>query len=240
MKSIRWPGFVAFVVLVALLIGGALLFAGPITKSILESTLSKMNGARVDIASVDISWSPLAMQLNDIQVTDKQQPMINAVQVGNARFQISFGDVLLKKVIIDEMSMNRIEVDTPRKVSGALKKQQKPEMEDKDDAFLGFDMPDMELPDIKEILQIEPLQTDKLIETLNNDFDTTRQQWQASYDDITNQARWDTYQVRYDQIREAFKGNFAQKLAAIKDAKALRDDLKKEIEKVRQIKQQFS
>lgn len=239
MKSIRWPGFIAFAVLLAVLIGGTLLFAETIAKSILESSLSKMNGARVDIANVNIGYSPLSLELQNIEVADKQTPMVNAVQIGKALFRISFGDLLLKKVIIDEMSLNNIEVNTPRKISGALIKK-KEKVEDKGEPMFGFEMPDIELPDIKEILQIEPLKTDKLIETLNTDFDNTKQSWQTIHDEVTNKVRWDSYETRYNKIKEDFKGNTAQKLSAIKDAKTLKEDLKQEVEKIKQAKQKFN
>ena len=51
MKFIRWPGFIAFFVLVAVIVGGTLLFAETITKSIFESSLSRINGAKVDISN---------------------------------------------------------------------------------------------------------------------------------------------------------------------------------------------
>ncbi len=239
MKMIRWPGFIAFVVLLALLIGGTWLFAETITKSMLESSLSSMNGARVDIAVVNISYSPLSLELNNIEVADKQRPMVNAVQIGKALFRISFGHLLVKKVRIEEMSLNNIEVDTPRKVSGTLVKK-KEKVQDMGEPMFDFEMPDIELPEIKDILQLEPLKTDKLIETLNTDYDVTKQNWESTYDDVTDKTRWDAYEDRYRKIKEEFKGNSIQKLNALKDARQLKIDLKQEVEKIKQAKEKFN
>ncbi|HEY9052658.1 MAG TPA: TIGR03545 family protein [Gammaproteobacteria bacterium] len=239
MKFIRWPGFIAFFVLVAVIVGGTLLFAETITKSIFESSLSRINGAKVDISNVEIGYSPLSIELQNIQVADKQQPMVNTVQIGVAKFRLSFGDLLLKKVIIDEMSLNNIEVETPRKSSGALVKK-KDKVEDKSDSMFAFDMPDIGLPEINKVLQVEPFKTDKLIETLNADFDATKQSWQTIHDDLMNKARWEGYESRYVKIKEEFKGSSEQKRDAIEDAKALKKDLKLEFEKVRNAKDQFN
>lgn len=239
MKFIRWPGFIAFIVLVSVLVGGALLFAEGITRSILETGFSKVNGARVDIAKVNIGYSPLSLELRDIQVADKQRPMVNSVQIGKALFQLSFGDLLLKKVLIEEMSLSDIEVETPRKVSGALVKK-KEKAEDKGESMFGLEMPDIGLPEIKDILQIEPLKTDKLIETLSSDYDSTKQNWQTIYDDVMNKTRWAEYENRYTKIKNEFKGSSAQKLDAIKDAKSLKKDLKQEAEKIKQAKEKFN
>ncbi|MFW2371915.1 MAG: TIGR03545 family protein [Gammaproteobacteria bacterium] len=239
MKLIRWPGFIAFVVLLALLVGGTLLFAGTIIKSMVETGLSKMNGARVDIADVNIGYSPLFLELYDIQVADQQRPMLNTVQIGKAMFRLSFADLLLKKVVIDEMSLDKVELETPRTKSGALVRK-KEKVEDKDESRFALDMPDIGLPDIKDVLQLEPLKTDQLIETLNTDLDSTSQNWQTIHDEVMNRARWDEYENRHTKIKEEFKGGSAQKLDAMKDSKALKKDLKQEVEKVRQAKQQFT
>ena len=99
MKIIRWPGLIAFILFFTLLIGGTLLFADTIVKSIIESTLTDMNEAKVDIASVQINYSPVSLSVNDIQITDPARPMVNSVQIGQARFAMSGGDLLLGKLI---------------------------------------------------------------------------------------------------------------------------------------------
>jgi len=235
MKAIRWPGLLAFVIIFGGLIGGTLLFAENIVKSMIESSLTDMNEARVDVGSVDIRYSPLALTVHNIQVADPAQPMVNSVQIGQARFALSFGDLWLKKLIIDDMSLTGIRVDTPRKKSGAIKKVAKQQaVEEEKPSMLGFDMPDMELPDVKQVLKVEPLTAEKLIGELNQDVEQTQQQWADIRDQINDKQRWNSYHTRYEQIRQAFQGDTAQKLKAIEDAKTLRKDLKQEVARIRQ------
>lgn len=241
MKIIRWPGLATFIVLATLSLGGTWLFAGPVVESIMESILTDMNDARVDIASVDIGYSPLSLDVNDIQITDRSRPMINSVQIGKASFSLSFGDLLLKKVIIDNMSLTEIRVDTPRKRSGAIRKAKKATTKtDDEDSLFDFDMPDIGFPDIDELMKNETLQARQTIEQLNQDLDQTRKQWTKIRDDIKDQKRWDQHKARYEQIREDFRGNTADKLAAIQDAKKLRRDLKQELERIRNARRQIN
>ena len=234
MKAIRWPGLLAFLVLFGGLIGGTLLFAESIVESMIETTLTDLNDAKVDVDSVSIQYSPLSLTVRDIQITDRAQPMQNAIQIGQARFAMSFGDLLLRKVIIDDMSLTGIQVNTPRKKSGAIKKAARTEEVEKDEkSMFDFEMPDIDLPDVKEILKNEPLTAEKLIDQLNKDFDNTRQQWSAIREDVVDPKRWNSYDRRYNKIKQQFRGDFSQKLAAIEDAKKLRDDLKREVERVR-------
>ncbi len=241
MKIIRWPGLIAFILIFALLVGGGVLFAESIVQSMIESTLTDINGAKVDIASVQINYSPVSLSVNDIQIADAARPMTNSIQIARARFAMSGGDLLLGKLIIDDMSLTGIRVDTPRKRSGALPKTKKTQAPvDDEKTLFDFDLPDIDLPDVGEALKQEPLKSEKLVDELNLDVDKTRQQWKATRDDIKDQKRWDSLKARYEKIRRDFKGDFAQKLDAIKDAKQLRDDLKKEMERIRNARRQFN
>jgi uncharacterized protein (TIGR03545 family) len=241
MKAIRWSGVIAFIIIFGGLIGGSLLFVEPIVESMIESTLTDMNEAQVDVGSVDISYSPLALSVRDIQVTDPAHPMVNSVDIGQARFALSFGDLWLKKVIIDDMSLSGIRVDTPRKKSGAIKKAAKPKVATEEDRPL-FEIPmlDMQLPDVKQLLKTEPLSAEKLINELNQDVEKTRQQWAEMRDEIDDKQRWESYRTRYEQISLAFKADTAQKLKAIEDAKELRKDLKQEAARIRQTRDRIS
>ena len=88
MKSIRWGGLVGFLVITGLVVTIALLFAGGIIKSLMESSFSDMNGAKVDIEEVNISYSPLALEIVNIQVADPAQPMMNTAEIEQIKFVI--------------------------------------------------------------------------------------------------------------------------------------------------------
>jgi len=238
MKAIRWGGFVAFIAIVAVLVVSVLLFAEPIVKNILESQLTELNKAKVDVAKVNIDYSSFAIGVTDIHVTDPEQPMVNMLEVGKANFAISFADLFFRKVIINDMSLNAIKLDTPRKVSGQIIKQVETVKESEEEE--AFEFPDIGLPDVSDILKMEPLTADKLLPELNDDYKKTRESWKDIKDDVNNKQRWDDYDVRYSNLRKDFKGSYAEKLRAIKSAKKLSADLKSEAEKIKQARKTFN
>ena len=187
MKAIRWGGLISFVVIVAALVAGVLLFAEPVAKNILESQLTELNKAKVDVGKVNIDYSSFSVSVSNIHVTDPEQPMVNMFEIGNANFAISFADLFFKKIIINDMSLKAIKFDTPRKASGEITKQA--EAVKQTEAAESFDFPDIDLPDVNEILKKEPLTADKLISELNDDFNSTRESWKDIKDDINNKQR---------------------------------------------------
>ena len=242
MKIIRWPGFIAFTVLLIIILGGSWIFSESIVKSIIESTLTDLNGAKADVKSVDINYSPLSLKINDLQITDPDRPMVNTIQINQAIFSISFGHLLLKKLVIDEMTLNGIQTDTRRTQSGAISKKiiTKPGKQPDEDSAYDFTMPEIRLPDINDLISKQQLDSEKLIAALEKDLDSTQQKWKAIQDDIQDKKRWDNYQLRYSKIKTGLAGNSADKISALKDIKTLRNDLKKEAEKIQQARKQFN
>lgn len=242
MNIIRWRGFLSFLLITGLIATGGLFFAESITRDFLESQITDLNGAKANIEKVNIQYSPFSLDIRNIQITDPQQPMINSVQIDQARFDMSLGNLLLKKIIINDMSISGIRIDTPRKTSGAIKKKTVPATtataKNKEDELIK--LPEIDLPDIKDILKKEPLISDTAFKSLNDDIDATRDSWQKTSDQITDKARWDSYEKRYKLIQDNLKGNFQQKLSAIQDAKKLKDDLTKETEQIAAARRQFN
>ena len=121
-KWFRWWGVGVFAVLVLVLAAGWLLLADRIVKSALESAGSRAIGARVDIRKADLSLFPAGLTLNGLQVTNPQQPMRNAVEASRIAMTLDAAMLLRRKILIEEMTVDGILLDTPRKRSGAIKK----------------------------------------------------------------------------------------------------------------------
>lgn len=121
-KLIRWPGLIAFVVLVGGLAGFWLLFADAIVKGIIERRGTAMVGAKVEIAGLDLTLVPAGMRISGLAVTDPDSPMTNAVEIGEMVMTVDSGRLLRRKLIIDEMGIEGMRFGTARSVSGAVKK----------------------------------------------------------------------------------------------------------------------
>lgn len=239
MKIFRWQGVVGFVVIIAIMAGFAMFLAEPIVKAGLETALTKMNGARVDIKQVNINYSPVRLALNDIQVADPSQPMMNTVQISQAELSIETGPLLLGKVIVDKMNLSDMQIETQRRVSGAIPQAVSAEpvdtvesdVEDKQESDIS--LPSLELPDVNKVVNTESLESTKKFNVLDEDIKNTKERWAELERDLKDKQRWGDYEKRYKNVRAKLKGNFKEKIQAVKDAKSLKKDLDKEAARIK-------
>lgn len=238
MKIIRWGGLGAFVVILIVLVGGVVLFAEPLLKSVLQSTLSGLNKAQVDIGEVEISYSPLEIKVINLKATDPDQPMFNMTDIAHVKVTLHAGDLFFSKLNIDDMSVSGVKFNTPRSRSGKIEDIITESSEE--DANSTFSLPDISLPDIDDVLAKETLSSEKLIAALNTDLQNTQKNWQDISADINNQQRWDSYDARYNKILKDYKGNFKQKLEAAVEAKKLIKSLKSEVSGIKKAKSTFN
>ena len=239
MKAIRWGGLITFIAVTALVVVAAL-FSGVVIKPVLESQLTEMNGASVDIDSIDIAYSPFSLEINNIQITDPAAPMLNTAQIDRVKVELSFLRLLMGQLVIDDAAIDGVRIDTPRQTSGEITETSTQASNDAEEEEDSFDIPGFDLPDIDEILAKEPLQSEILINKLNKDLADIDVQWKTTKQGLPDSNKMAAYEKRFDKIKQDSKGNTAQKLAAIKDAKALISEIKQDAALIKQAKNQFS
>ena len=71
-RFIRWQGMIAFMVLSALVVVFIYLFAESLVKKAIVSSAESAFGAEVNVAEVQLSYSPLQLSVLGLQVTDKE------------------------------------------------------------------------------------------------------------------------------------------------------------------------
>jgi uncharacterized protein (TIGR03545 family) len=120
MKMIRWGGLITFIVIIGLIAAFDLFFLDTIIERSLERQGSLIVGARVDIGELDFSLFDLHLAIKDLQVTDPEHPMLNAVESGEIFINLAAAPLLKKKIVIENMTVRNIALNTPRKTSGAL------------------------------------------------------------------------------------------------------------------------
>ncbi len=120
MKMIRWPGLVAFVVIVGLITAFNLFFLDNIVKGALEKRASLIVGARVDIGDLAFKIFGLHIDIRNLEVTNPDNPMRNTFETKTVSFDLAAGPLLKKKIVIEKMGITDLAFDTARKTSGAL------------------------------------------------------------------------------------------------------------------------
>lgn len=87
-------------------------------RRLLEYVGTQVNGAEVDIGHLSTSFLHANLDIRNIQVTDKNHPERNIVQVGSIHFKMLWDALLRAKVVVDDASILNIQALSPRKRPG--------------------------------------------------------------------------------------------------------------------------
>ena len=119
-KIIRKAGVAIAVVLLAVSAGAVMLAKGDVTRNYAAETLTKANGAEVNIGSLDLSASTGAVSASNIEVTDANRPQNNQVAVGKIAADASLYDLLLGRVIMESVEVSDVRFNQPRQTAGKV------------------------------------------------------------------------------------------------------------------------
>ncbi len=125
---VRWSGLAAFVVIAGGLFAGGWLFADTLARWSLQSTLSRIQGAEVNIEAVDVGWQPFGLTVNGLAMTDPAAPGTNAVAVDRIEARVDFLALLTGKVTIESLEAIGVSTGTDRPSPGWVRqKAERPE-----------------------------------------------------------------------------------------------------------------
>jgi len=83
-----------------------------------EWGVSHAQGAEVDVGSVHTSFLRGSFTLNNLQITNKEDPTQNVLQIGQIRFALSWDALLRLKFVITDAGIDGIALYTPRRSRG--------------------------------------------------------------------------------------------------------------------------
>jgi len=231
MKWIRWPGLIAFVVVVAIGLAVWWLVVDRLVEHGIETVGSKLVGAKVELGAADVSFFPLGIELKRLEVTNPDEPMRNAVEAARIAFGVEALQLLRRKMIIDEMTVDGVRFNTARKTSGAIVKQadqKKPET-----GGPTFSLPALDLPSARDILAKEDLESLKAITAVRADIDTAREQWKQRVPELPDKAKMDEYKRRFETIKSSRKGGVEGLLSGAGEAAELQNAVKQDLDRVK-------
>lgn len=218
---IRWPGLAVFTGFVLLLVAISWLFLDAIIKVTLEHTLGTLNGAEVNIEQVEHSWVPLSLSLTGIQVTDPDAPKYNRVQVAEASADISPTEIVLGRMLIEDLTMTGIRVDQPRESEGEVYV-----LPDKNEmqgwANQSWDTLKTSLPSVDEIVKQVDLRTEKVVEQAKTAYEQQKQEVKSAQEALPSEEKIKEYEQKIKQITEGKVeglGDIAARKKALEDLK---------------------
>ncbi len=237
---IRWPGLIAFVVVVGIGLAIWFLVIDGLVKRGIEAAGSTLVGAKVELDTADVSLIPLGIELRRLQVANPDAPMRNAVEFGRIAFGMEALQLLRRKVIIDEMAIDGMRFNTTRRTSGEIVRRDEQKDETKETGDSLFAMPSLDLPSAKDILAQEDLESLKLVGSVRTELGAGRERWKQRVAEVSDQAKLDEYKRRAEEIGKSAKGGAEALLGNVAEAAQLRKDVMAELDQVKGARKDLS
>ena len=122
----RWKALIAVVAISAVTVIFAVFYMDSFVKGKIESEGSSAVGAKVTLGSLNISFSEQSVTIGNLQVADPDDPWTNLFEIKSANFDFSLPQLLLGRLIIENVEADTPRWGTKRKSYGGIKTDSKP------------------------------------------------------------------------------------------------------------------
>jgi len=233
---IRKSGWLVFIIFFAALLALVYLVAGPAIRLGMVYSLEKVVGAEVNISKVSLELAPLALRINNLQITDAAKPTHNSLSFGHARAALEVWPALLGYYVIDELTVDGLQYGAERSSEGKVYRVPGVEGEKVDIAQLL----QVDLPDADELIARANLQTPAKAEALQQLAATEQQQLKTLQTQLPTKDSLAQYQADIKALTDSKVANAADLAAKAQQLQQLKDKLNSEKAKVEQVKQQLT
>ncbi|MDT7041332.1 TIGR03545 family protein [Candidatus Nitronereus thalassa] len=237
---IRWWGLGAFVVLVCAIAALWLLVVDGLVKALIEEEGTKAVGAKVELGSADLTLIPAGLRLTRFQVTNPEKPMTNMVEIANLVMSLDGLQLLRRKVLISEMTVEDVQFGTARATSGAIEVRSQKLTEGPPQEELSFTLPPLKVPNVEQILEQEDLETLKLVRTIQNDIHREQEVWKQRLKTLPGQAEFAKYQKRIEELRSSTKKGVGDVLGGVEELKTIKQEIEQDLENLKSARKEFN
>ncbi len=240
MKWIRWGGFMAFVLVMAVMAGVWLLVLDGLVERTIEDYGTDLVGARVELAEADLTLIPAGLTLTGLQVTNPDHPMTNAVEVAQIALTLDGLKLFRRQIIVEEMTVEQVQFGTRRKTSGAvagLPRAPAPGQPTLPDAQ--FALPAFDVPDVKTILAKENLETLQMVETLKQEIEQEKSKWEQRLKDLPSKKTFAKYRAKIEKLKNATKGGIGGILGGVAEAQTIKKEIEGELQTIKDAQKDF-
>ena len=117
-KIFRKAGVVIAVLIIVISAGALTLAKNTVVKNYFASTMTRANGAEVNLESLDLSALAGSVSATGIQVTDAQKLENNQVAIGKIAADANLYNLFLGKLIMENVEISDVQFDQPRATPG--------------------------------------------------------------------------------------------------------------------------
>ncbi len=211
-------------------------------KKIVEYVGTQGNGAEVNVGSIRTSFIKGSFTLNKLEITDKENPKLNSLEIEQMNFKFMWDALLRMKFVVDDASITNIQIQSPRKYPGKVlppepaKPSKINEIQDQVFAQIKNKYSDNMLGDIVTLLdggdfagqidQIrEALKSETRVKEMISDVKSKKEFWDSKVKDLSDTSKIKKIENQIKAISK--EKNF---LKQVQEAKKVADDFK-EVEK---------
>jgi uncharacterized protein (TIGR03545 family) len=218
-----------------------------IVEKYIEKAGTEAVGAKVELASVDVSLFPAGIDLFKLQVTNPQKPMENSVEIGQINAVMEVVPLLKRKIIVDNLLFDKVQLNTLREKSGAIKGQevkktgkeaQKPEWYK--EFCQSNDINLFEMPDIDSILKDEykSLKSVKLAEDIKNSISNEEANYKKKLDNLLDDKKIEEYRARIKKIRKKESSSLGI-LGSVLEYREIYKEIEDDLDDIKDVEKEF-
>lgn len=235
---LRTELFVPVFIVIGLIVAYVHFFLDSHIKWGIEKGATYIHGAQVDLAQFQSSLFGGNAKMLGLQITDKEQPEKNLIEIGEMRFEFLWDALLRAKIVINDASIIDIKLASPRKRKGWVRPPEPPgqesnalaklentvltQLEDQNqENLLGSISQLAQGMDEKDILKnIEgELKAEKRINELKNSLKEKEKLWKERIDSLAGGDEFKKLEARAKELKFDTKNpvQFASDLKTIKE-----------------------
>lgn len=234
--GIRKSGWLVFILFFAALLALVYLLAGPAIRIGMVYSMEKTVGAEVNIDKVSLQLAPLAIEVNNLQVTDAAKPTHNSLSFAKANASLELWPALLGYYVIDELTVDGLQYGAERQNAGEVYRAPGTLGENIDLAS----MLQVDLPDADELIARAKLETPAKAEALKQLALSEQQQLKDLQSQLPTKDTLAKYQADIKALTDSKIAGPADLTAKAQQLQQLKDQLNAQKAKVEQLKQQLT
>ena len=127
----RKKGLLLLLILFLIFLAIFMIFTDRWLENRMEAFGTSIVGARVEFDGVDFSFLKLRMQWQRLQVTNPDDTWRNLFETGKAEFDLDLVPLFSRKIIIENLSLENLQLNTERETDGKVEKKQEATTESK-------------------------------------------------------------------------------------------------------------
>lgn len=255
---IRWNAIIPFAIFSLLTYLYFVLFFDLHMKKAIEWVGYQALGAEVNVGQFKSSFLKGSVQVTKLELTNKEKPDYNSIELGDIRFDVNWDALLRVKFVVEEIAVEGVQLMSKRAYRGKVAPPKPPsnepsfvqQLQDKALNKLDKDNPNNILGDVAQFMQTgnfdaqiqnleSQLASKRLINELNQKWTNKRTEWDAQLKTLPTQADLNSYGTRFNSIKYKDFQSLQELDASIKEADALVKDIDARKKQVQELKNNF-